>query len=492
MSQAVTTDDIGPEHLRESLNPFDGCSWIEFFEELTYGYMGRENQDWAPPGPHHEQLFADFESGEHLIRLAHRRSLKTTATLAYVIANLEYRSGFHVGWIGNNETLAYEKADAEFNKLVERNPWLTTLQADNRPTDQKGKKTFANDSDLTVGWLYGGIEGVGVDLLVVDDLIKEKGDGDMQEIEDWLSSVIVPIQEDGGQTIVIGTRKTPTDVYALLDEREGFDFVEYPAVLEEWDAEFREDAAHRRPDPSLYHTAPHPLDPDREAQVLWEQRGSDYLADAYSKQSERAWMREFCLVVQTREGAVYNLFDKHTHTTSADPDRSAITRAWYGLDWGSGNPAGFLAFVELQDGLVVTIDEAKYPVDGTQDYVDTLTTLQDRWGVGTVYCDPSDKRGVDDLQDEGIDAVAADNDVDAGIRTVKDLLASGELVVHTRCADLLGEIAAYRYNQSTGRPVKKNDHLVDGWRYGLMGDRYEDIKTVRRRSTGSPSRGNLQ
>jgi hypothetical protein len=444
----------------------------------------------VPPGSHHEQLFADFDSGRHLIRLAHRRSLKTTATLAYVIACLEYKNGFHVGWVGNNETLAYEKADAEFNKLVERNPWLTTLQADNRTTDQKGKKAFSNHSDLTVGWLYGGIEGVGVDVLVVDDLIKEKGDGDMQEIEDWLSSVIVPIQEEGGQTIVIGTRKTPTDVYSLLDDREGFDFLEYPAVLEEWDAEFREEAPERRPDPQLYHTAPHPLDPDREARILWEQRSTDYLRDARGKQSERAWMREFNLVVQTREGAVFDVFDKPDHVVHDDPDE--IVRTWYGLDWGSGNPAGFLAIVETADGRIVTVDEEKYPVGGTQDYVDTLDTLQSKWGVGTVYCDPSDKRGIDDLRDEGIDAVAAENDVEAGIRHVKDLLQSGGLGVHTRCEELRAEITAYRYNQTTGKPVKKNDHLVDGWRYGLAGDKYNDTQTIRRRSGSSPTTGNLQ
>jgi len=469
---STETVTVSPPQLRAAYNPFTHGCWLDFFGKLTQGYMDREDRDWSPLGDHHERWLDDFASGQDLIRLAHRGSLKTTSTLAYVLGNLEYKSGFHAAWIGNNETLAYEKAHSEFNKLVDRNPWLIHLQEDQRTADQKGKKEFANDSSLSVGWLFGGVEGRHVDLLVVDDLIKEKGDGDMQEIEDWLSSVIVPVQDHGGQTIVIGTRKTPTDVYSLLDGREGFDFVEYPAVLDDWDAEFGEDGAGRRPDPELYHSAPHPLDEGREASILWEQRSTEYLQDARSKQSERAWMREFNLVVQTREGAVYVLFDRDTHTTSDDPEN--IVRTWYGLDWGSGNPAGFLANVERADGTIVTVDERKYPADGTQDYVDTLTTLQDDWGVGTVYCDPSDKRGVDDLRDEGIDAVAADNDIEAGVRTVKDLLASGDLKVHTRCEGLLGEIAAYRYNQSTGKPVKKNDHLVDGWRYGHAGHRYAD------------------
>lgn len=474
MSVALNPDELTLDDQRASFDPFDGCPWIDYFEEITWGYMAREDRSWSEPGAHHEQWFDDFASKRDLIRLAHRGSLKTTSTLAYVIANLEYKSGFHAAWIGNNETLAYEKAHSEFNKTVERNPWLTNLQEHNRTSDQKGKKEFENDSSLSVGWLYGGVEGRHVDLLVVDDLIKEKGDGDMQEIEDWLSSVIVPVQDHGGQTIVIGTRKSTTDVYHLLSNREGFDFVEYPAVLDEWDAEFRDEAPERRPDPSLYHTATHPLDESRDAKMLWEERSTDYLADAFSKQSEHAWMREFNLVVQTREGAVYDLFDKRDHVVHIDPDPTDVVRSWNGLDWGSGNPAGFVQFVELRDGRVITIDEEKYPVDGTSDYVDTLETLQREWGVGTVHCDPSDKRGVDDLREEGLDAVAAENDIEAGIRTVKDLLSNGELLVHARCEELLAEINAYRYNQATGKPVKKNDHIVDAWRYGIAGDRFDD------------------
>jgi len=467
----VTYDDV-----RAALNPLQ-YGWMPYYRVLTKWYMHREDRDWAPLGPHHERWFRDFASGQDLIRLAHRGSLKTTSTLAYVLGNLEYRSGFHVAWIGNNETLAYEKAHSEFNKLTERNPWLTNLQEDRRTTDQKGKKEFANDSSLSVGWLYGGVEGRHVDLLVVDDLIKEKGDGDMQEIEDWLSSVIVPVQDHGGQTIVIGTRKTTTDIYALLSEREGFDFVEYPALLGEWDAEYRDDAPERRPDPDLYHEAAHPLRPEETAQILWDQRGTEYLRKARNKQSEHAFSREFCLVVRTRQGAIYEVFDRQRHVTDDAPD--AVQYWFHGLDWGSGHPAGMLALSRTQDDGLFVHDEAKEPVSGTGDYVDTLSTFGREYGRGMVGCDPSDKRGIDDLRDEGFDAVAADNDVESGIRTVEDLFATDRLHIHPRCEHLIDELQHYRYNQTTGKPVKKNDHLVDALRYGIMADKYERAEVTR-------------
>lgn len=464
-------DGLTYPQVREAFNPFD-AGWMPYFRVLTSMYMRYEDRDWQPPGPHHEQWFRDFESGDDIIRLAHRSSLKTTSTLAFLAGNLEYRDGLSAAWIGNNETLALKKAHTELHtKIVDRNPWLTNLNG-SRKEDTKAYKLYPNDASLQVGYLFGGIEGEHVDILVIDDVIKEKGDGDTEEILQWLSSVIVPVQEHGGQTIMIGTRKKPTDIYHRLKDREGFDFVEYPALLEPWDDHFREedDWEQRRPDELLYTETEHPLDPNRTARVLWDQRGTEYLRDVRSKQDESDFMREFCLIVQTREGAVYSLFDRSEHLERGDI--GGKRRTWYGLDWGSGNPAGFTTFVELSDGQIVTIDEEKYPVNGTSDYVDTLTDLQDTWGVGPVYCDPSDKRGVDDLRDEGIDAIAADNDIEAGIRTVKDLLASGELLVHERCENLLEEISAYRYNQTTGKPVKKNDHLVDALRYGIMADEY--------------------
>lgn len=474
MSATLNPDSLTLADKRAAFNPFDGCPWIDYFEELTWGYMQREDREWSSPGPHHERWFDTFESGTDKILLAHRGSLKTTSTLSYVIANLEHRSGFHAAWIGNNETLAYEKAHSEFNKLVSRNAWLTTLQEDRRATDQKGKKEFANDSSLSVGWLFGGVEGRHVDLLVVDDLIKEKGDGDMQEIEDWLSSVIVPVQEHGGQTIVIGTRKTPTDVYSLLADREGFAFTEYPAILGVWDSEFGEEAPERRPDPAIYHRAPHPLDSNRDCQLLWRERGTDYLRDARSKQSEHAFMREFCLVVQTREGAVYDTFDTRQHTTDNEPDLQQIAYWFNGLDWGSGHPAGILCMAKTRNDHVYVLDEVKKPASGTGDYVDTLTSFHNTYGTGVVGCDPSDKRGIDDLRNEGFDAVASDNDIESGIRVVEDLLVQNRLHIHERCTDLIQELTTYRYNQTTGKPVKKNDHLADALRYALMTDRYHE------------------
>jgi len=465
-----------PRLARRVINPHGSASWGEFAEYVTKQYMQPEDREWTPLGPHHQRWFDLFESGDDIGILAHRSSLKTTSVLCYLAGNLEYRDGFHAAWIGNNETLAYKKAHTELDqKLIDRNPCLTNLNAP-REEDSKSYKRYANGSSLQVGYLFGGIEGEHVDLLVIDDLIKEKGDGDMDEVLDWLDSVVVPVQESGGQTIIIGTRKQNDDIYADLAQRDGYDFREYPALLGEWEEEFRSDETYeaRRPDESLYTEMEHPLDASRTAQVLWDERGTEYLRSARSKQSEHAFMREYCLVVQTREGAVYPMFSSNRHITTETPSGSSVARTFYGLDWGSGNPAGITVYLKTADGHIYVPDEWKEPASGTQDYVNILSDFEREYGHGTVFCDPSDKRGVDDLRDEGFDAVAADNDIEGGIRSVRDLLVSDELHIHERCEELISELKAYRYNQTTGKPVKKNDHLVDGMRYALFSHEHGD------------------
>jgi len=315
MSKAGSTKDITASTAREMLNPFESCSWQEFLNVLTSGYMAGERDGWTPLAPVHEHWIEKFEADRNVGLLAHRDSLKTTFTLGYLIACLEYRDGFRAHWITNNQTQAYKKADTEFWKMVERNKWLTNLNGELRQ-DSKATKEFANGSALYAGWLFGGIEGDRSHLLILDDVIKEHGDGDTQNILTWIEGVTVPMVKDSGKTAVIGTRKRPDDIYSHLKDREAYDFTEYPAILDVWDQEFREDDDwdDRRPPEELYTTVQNPFSQGGDTvDVLWpEVRGPSYLADKYRQMSPHLFWREFCMVIM---GASGNLIEK------ADVDR---------------------------------------------------------------------------------------------------------------------------------------------------------------------------
>ena len=406
MSKAADADTLvesleDPDTLREVLNPFDGCPWNVYFNRLTEGYMAGERDPHVPIGAVHEHWAEKFAADQNIGMLAHRDSLKTTFTLGYLIACLEYIDGYRAHWITNTQGQAHKKADTEFWKMVERNPWLTTLNS--QPVrDTKEAKEFQNGSMLYAGWLFGGIEGDRSHLLILDDVIKERGDGDTDEILQWIEGVTVPMVKDSGKTAIIGTRKRPDDIYRHIADREAYDFTEYPAVLEIWDQEFREDDdwRDRRPPEDLYTGVENPFSQGGETvHVLWpEARGPAYLADKYEQMSPHLFWREFCMVIT---GASGNLVDK------ADVDQSvtdggcsirgqtppreltpgageATVVAHDPAQSPTGDDAAFVAFRVGRDGRRTLLDAVAEQGMSPSRVKATLSDLDDRYDPAVV------------------------------------------------------------------------------------------------------------
>lgn len=67
----------------------------------------------------------------------------------------------------------------------------------------------------------------------------------------------------------------------------------------------------------------------------------------------------------------------------------------------------------------------------------------------------------------GLNIVAANNSVEAGILEVYERLSTGRLKVFSTCVSWLAEYRLYRRDER-GHIVKKNDHLMDGTRYAVV------------------------
>jgi hypothetical protein len=310
--------DLSPAEIRAAYNPFEHGCWLDFANKLTQGYMDAEHDDWAPLGDHHglwlQHLAGEVDVDGDLALLCHRDGLKTTVISIFALACLEYLGGYRVIWTMNTQDQAYEKADRELNKFIERNPWLINL---NRPRKEDSKKTkeFANGSSLTTGWLKGAIEGARAHLLILDDIIKEQGDGSTEGVLNWVDGVAQPMVKEEGRTVIVGTRKRPDDIYNHYRDYEGYELREFPAILDTWDQEYQDDNdwRARRPDPEYYTEVENPWQPGETLQLLWpEARGPEWLADKRSKMADYLFWREYTLTIQ---GASGNLIDK------ADVDR---------------------------------------------------------------------------------------------------------------------------------------------------------------------------
>ena len=301
--------DVDRHTLRSAYNPFEHGCWSDFCDKVTQGYIAGEAEDeWTPLGDHHTKwvthLAGEADVDEDLILLCHRDGLKTTIITCFLLACLEYRSGFRAIWTMNTQDQAYEKADHELNKFIGRNPWLVNLNKP-RKEDSKKRKVFANDASLSTGWLDGGIEGSRAHLLILDDIIKERGDGETDDVIRWIDGVAIPMVKDNGRTVMIGTRKRPDDIYHHYRSYEGYAVREFPAILDMWDQEFRgdDDWQHRRPDESNYTEVESPWNEGETIRVLWpDARGPEWLKEKRKKMADHIFWREYCMVIRGASG----------------------------------------------------------------------------------------------------------------------------------------------------------------------------------------------
>lgn len=288
-----------PELKRDALDPFgDGpATLLDALNEVLRGYMEGERDDYHLLAEHHAEWALTLDEEGDVVLSCHRDGLKTSTILAYLCLRLEYDPGFQAIWATNNQTVAKSKADLEFNKMVERNPWLLSLQEEERRRSTQTTKAFGNGSSLRASWLDGGIDGERAHLLVLDDLIKARGDGKPEDVREWIEGTATPMVKDDGRTAIVGTRKRPDDIYQHYRDLEAYEAVEYPAVLDYWETAHADDADvdDRRPPLDHYTEVPDPWG-EGSIRVLWpEARGPEWLRQKRAEMADFRFFREYCL-----------------------------------------------------------------------------------------------------------------------------------------------------------------------------------------------------
>ena len=213
----------------------------------------------------------------------------------------------------------------------------------------------------------------------------------------------------------------------------------------------------------------------------------EYVADVKASHQglfyKRFILGEWCVA----EGAVYSMFDHSRHVVDIVPP---IAR-WIalGVDYGTANPLHAILVGLGTDGRLYVTSEWRY--DGRtsmHQLTDTeyseqirgwLSTLRPPGAATTgvhpdyVVVDPSAASFIQQLHRDRLTPYPADNSVLDGIRTVSSLLATGRLLIHRSCTELIKEIQGYVWDPKAAllgedKPLKLNDHGVDALRYALQ------------------------
>lgn len=191
----------------------------------------------------------------------------------------------------------------------------------------------------------------------------------------------------------------------------------------------------------------------------------DY-ADRLESQYSGAFYRQEVLGEFTKfEGLVYRWFGENHVIEALNPESADYDEVVYGVDWGHNNPAVVLAVVRQGDRWVVA-DEWYERRCTVNDHSAAAQDLVERWGPGTVFCDPAEPGNIEQFRRDGLTVRKANNDVTPGIQHVSSL--QDDLVVARNCQAVRNEFAQYQYkDDDSDDVVKQNDHAMDALRYAL-------------------------
>lgn len=183
-------------------------------------------------------------------------------------------------------------------------------------------------------------------------------------------------------------------------------------------------------------------------------------------------------------GAVYPISpDDFRIAPFAVPD---YWRRGYGLDVGWKVTAAIFAAHDLDNDILYFISE-HYRKEAPPSVHASAIKARPDWQPG--FIDPASqgsgqmdgKRIIDEYNKFGLHLTPADNAVEAGIMAVRERLETGRLKVFSTCVNFFDEYRFYIRDEKSGKPVKKNDHVLDAARYISM-----SVSKMKTRPTTAP------
>ena len=177
------------------------------------------------------------------------------------------------------------------------------------------------------------------------------------------------------------------------------------------------------------------------------------------------------------EGAVYDTFDQQVNVVTELPK---MQEYYVGIDYGTTAPFVAVLIGEGVDDKLYVVDEYVYDSKtklrqlSDAEYSRELRQFIRKYDPRRIYIDPSATSFITQLWRDNVQGVTkANNNVEDGIRVVHNLISSGKLLVHQKCAYTIEEIESYVWDskqQEKGidKPLKRNDHAVDALRYGVI------------------------
>ena len=178
------------------------------------------------------------------------------------------------------------------------------------------------------------------------------------------------------------------------------------------------------------------------------------------------------------DGLIYDMFTAVNIVKDSDVPVGMVnhpaTRHYIAIDYGTRNATAFLDIYD--DGQRIWIlneyyysgrDKMRQKTDG--EYADDLIAFGGDEVIFNIL-DPSALSFKTELRKRGLRVKDADNEKLDGIRVTSSLFATGKLLIHESCKNLIAELQGYVWDEKAAergveQPVDINNHACDALRY---------------------------
>ena len=179
------------------------------------------------------------------------------------------------------------------------------------------------------------------------------------------------------------------------------------------------------------------------------------------------------------EGLVFDNFNRETHIKRCDLD--GYEEYYMGIDIGYKDPTVILMVGRRGDRLYAL--EEVYKREMLMDQIiKYVVNLNDKYVNPTILLDPSCALVKAQLENIGLKVEKTNNDINIGINRMRNYFNirndSPDLIINDTCTSLIMEIENYSYKEGTDKPIDKNNHEIDCFRYIV--NHIEDKKSVGR------------
>lgn len=202
---------------------------------------------------------------------------------------------------------------------------------------------------------------------------------------------------------------------------------------------------------------------------------SEQIKERYQNMYSGVFFKRYILGLWVvAEGIIYDMFNEKKHIVDT---LSNLGEQYYvSCDYGTQNATVFLLWSKRDDGKWVCCREYYYSGRSSEqqktdsEYADDLKEWLDGIDPVKIVIDPSAASFIAELKKRGYRIKKARNDVLDGIRYVASLLSLGKIAIYKECVETIKEFSSYMWDYKAAergedKPVKQNDHCLDGLRY---------------------------